>query len=392
MNRAIWIIMKKELARFFGDKRMVMTTVLLPGLMIFFMYQFMGSAISEQVSHKDEDKMKLEAVYLPKSVADIAEQSGLTIKEIGADEEKKALDLVTEQELDLYLVFPSDFDRQVADYDIRKGGEAPAVKIYYNGASNDSITAYEMVTQLLDGYEGSLCNKFDVNPGDTEYDLATEEDTIGSMFSSMLPMLLMIFLYSGCVAVAPESIAGEKERGTIATLLVTPVRRGNIAMGKIGALSLIALLSGASSTLGTILSLPEMMQAEEDVSANVYRFSDYVLLAVVILSTVLVMVTAISIISAFAKTIKEAQTYVTPLMIIVILVGITAMFGGSAKEELYYYLIPLYNSVQCMIGIFSFEAVSGHIITAVAANLVFTAAGVFVLTRMFHSEKVIFTR
>lgn len=70
------------------------------------------------------------------------------------------------------------------------------------------------------------------------------------IFSSMLPMLLMIFLFTGCMSVAPESIAGEKERGTIATLLVTPVKRSHIAIGKIIALSIIALLSGISSTLG----------------------------------------------------------------------------------------------------------------------------------------------
>lgn len=73
----------------------------------------------------------------------------------------------------------------------------------------------------------------------------------------MLPMLLMLFLFSGCMAVAPESIAGEKERGTIATLLVTPMKRSDLAIGKILALALIALLSGISSALGTVLALPQ---------------------------------------------------------------------------------------------------------------------------------------
>lgn len=392
MNHAIFIVMKKELARFFGDKRMVMTTVLLPGLMIFLMYQFMGTAISSQISQKEENQVQIQAVNLPKSIEMVAGQSDLSIKNIEENQEKKAKELVTAQELDLYLVFEEDFDKQVDEYEIKDGKDAPAVKIYYNAASNDSVSAFEIMTQLLDGYEGTLCNKFDVNPGDTEYNLATDKDTAGSLFSSMLPMLLLMFLYSGCLSVAPESIAGEKERGTIATLLITPVRRGNIAMGKIAALSLIALLSGASSTLGTILSLPKMMQAEDHVSTNVYHFYDYALLAIVILSTVLLMVTAISIISAFAKTIKEAQTYVTPLMVLVLLVGITAMFGNSAKADWYYYLVPLYNSVQCMIGIFSFEAVPGHIVLTMASNLAVTGVGVFVLTRMFHSEKVIFTR
>lgn len=392
MNQTIITIMKKELARFFGDSRMVMTTILLPGLMIFLMYNFMGDAISSQVSVDEEYQMKIAAVNLPASIEKMAEQGDLEVKDMDADQEKKAKEQVTSQDLDLFMVFPENFDEQVAEYDITSKKAAPEVEVYYNAASTESGTAYDTMTQLLETYEGTLCNKFDVNREDKEYNLATDKDTAGSMFASMLPMLLLIFLYSGCIAVAPESIAGEKERGTIATLLITPVKRGDIAIGKISALSLIALLSGASSALGTILSLPKMMQIDGNVSANVYQVSDYLLLAVVILSTVLIMVTLISIISAFAKTIKEAQTYVTPLMVLVLLVGITAMFGNGAKAEGFYYLVPLYNSVQCMISIFSFEIVPVHIITTVVANLAVTGIGVFVLTRMFHSEKIIFTK
>lgn len=82
----------------------------------------------------------------------------------------------------------------------------------------------------------------------------------------------------------------------------------------------------------------------------------------------------------------------TPLMIVVILVGVTAMFGSGAKTELCYYLIPVYNSVQCMVGIFAFSASPVLILTAVAANLAVTGLGVFLLTRMFNSEGIMFSR
>ena len=74
-----------------------------------------------------------------------------------------------------------------------------------------------------------MANKFDINAGEEAYDCATKEDVVGQIFSMMLPMLMMIFLFSGCMAVAPESIAGEKERGTNATLLVTPMKRSSLA-------------------------------------------------------------------------------------------------------------------------------------------------------------------
>lgn len=74
---------------------------------------------------------------------------------------------------------------------------------------------------------------------------------------------------------APESIAGEKERGTIATLLVTPMRRSSLALGKVFSLSIIALLAGCSSFIGTFAALPKMMGGElTGVDSSVYTPMD----------------------------------------------------------------------------------------------------------------------
>lgn len=390
-NNTILTMMKKELARFFGDRRMVMTTVLLPGLMIFVMYHFMGDAMSSQFE-VENFKPKCQVVNVPQEMEPTLKKSGFQLKTVHSkQDQEKAKDLIREKELDLLIVFPENFTATAEEYEIASGKEAPEIQVYYNSADTESDNAFTVLTDLFDQYESSMTNKFDVNRGEGGYDMATKEDTAGMVFSSMLPFLLLIFLYSGCIAVAPEAIAGEKERGTIASLLITPAKRSHIALGKIAALSIITLLSGASSALGTILSLPELMgQQGEKLNGAVYTVSDYLLLSVVIMSTVLVLVTLISIISAFARTIKEAQTYVTPLMIVVMLVGITAMFGGGAKDAIYYYMIPIYNSVQSMIGIFSFEVVPSNILVTAVSNLVVTGVGITVLAKMFNSEYVMF--
>ncbi|MFR0735147.1 MAG: ABC transporter permease [Oscillospiraceae bacterium] len=376
---------KKELARFFGDRRMALTTILLPGLMIYVLYTFMGNALSSQFSVEDTYRPTAVVENLPDSLSAALSQA------LEIQEEAEPMELVRNQKLDLYIRFPAGFDEAVAAYDMASGKAAPQVEVYYNSAAATSGDGYNLVLEILNQYESSLVNKFHVNWNGI-YDLATQEDATGSIFSSMMPMLLLIFLFSGCMAVAPESIAGEKERGTIATLLITPTKRGSIALGKIMALSVISLLSGASSAIGTTLSLPKLMGAASEQLTVTYGVGDYALLGVVILSTVLLLITLISIVSAFAKSVKEAQTYVTPLMIVVILVGVTAMFGGGAKTELCYYLIPVYNSVQCMVGIFAFSASPVLILTAVAANLAVTGLGVFLLTRMFNSEGIMFSR
>ena len=389
MKNGMFTIFRKELARFFGDKRTALAAILLPGVLIFAVYSFMGSALANQFSVDEDFVPSVQAVNLPGSISTLAGQGGLTLEATQDPEEAKTL--IEGQELDLLAVFPEDFDSQVASYDVASGASAPAVELYYNSASVDSATAYEMMSALLEGYESSLANKFDVNPGAGSYDLATEADTAGTLMSSMMPMLLMIFLFSGCMSTAPESIAGEKERGTIATLLITPLKRSDLALGKICALSIIALLSGISSTIGTLLSMPTLMQMEGDLGAA-YSPVHYLALCLVILSTVLFLVACISLISAFAKTIKEAQTYVTPLMILAMVVGVTAMFGGGANTHLWAYFIPFYSSVQAMVGIFALELNWTYLLVTVVSNLAYTAIGVWGLTRMFNSEKIMFQR
>ena len=390
VGKGIWTIMKKELARFFKDGRMCLTTLLLPGLMIYILYSFMGDALGSQLNVADDFQPRIRTVELSDSMKELFAQAGLQPEEIGTEEEADALNAIQQEELDLLIIFPENFDAAVAAYDASQGDDAPNVEIYYNSASTDSSTAFEQVQGLLDQYESSLTNLFDINRGQEGYDLADDRDLAGMTMSSMMPLLILVFLFSGCMAIAPESIAGEKERGTIATILVTPIRRSELALGKIFSLSIIALLSGLSSTVGILLSMPKLMGGME-VNMNVYGAADYVMLGLVILSTVLFLIALISIISAFAKTIKEAQTLVLPLMMIAMVVGVTSMFG-SAQSETVMYLIPLYSSVQCMSGIFSFDFSLVNMSVCVISNLLYTAVLIFVLTRMFLSERIIFTK
>lgn len=390
MKSGIFTIMKKELTRFFTDKRLIFTTIFMPGILIYIMYTFMGTALTNMYS-PEEGVNEVLVVSLPGSVADMDEDYSLVFTRVNRDDTEQYKEMIAKGEKNLFVVFPMYFDDLVEDY-VAGTGDAPNVEVYYNSSSKSSSATYQNMINLLNDYEYSISNKFDVNAGDGIYDLATEEDTAASLFASLMPMLLMIFLFSGCMAVAPESIAGEKERGTITTILITPIRRRDLAIGKIAALAIIALLSGVSSALGTILSFPKLMGGADFVDASVYGVREYLLLLLLILSTVLLIITAISIISAFAKTTKEAQSYVMPLMILVMAIGITAMFGNSASQNPAVYLIPFYNSVQCMVSVLSFDVVPTHILICALSNVFYTALGVWVLAKMFDNERIIFSR
>lgn len=376
----ILTIFKKELARFFGDKRMAFTAILLPGLLIYMLYSLMGTFIMGNLQADTTLTPIVAVTEVPASLSETLEQ--ICILTPVADNEE-AQELLSNGEVHVALLFPKDFDLLVATYHTSIG-DAPLVEMYFDTTDANSYATYETLVALLDAYESALTNKFDI----VRVDTATEEAATGQIFASLLPMLLMTLLYSGCTSVATESIAGEKERGTIATLLITPVGRSQIAFGKILALSLISLLSGASSTLGTVLSLPKMMG--NSVSGSVYSLREYLLLAMVALSTVLLMVTIVSLISTFAKSVKEASTMTAPLMMVVTLVGVLGMAGLGSADNFALYLIPLYNSSQAMSGIFSFADVTVPVIITVLSNLAYSLAGVWLLTKLFHNEKILF--
>lgn len=392
MKNNILTIIKKEFVRFFGDKRLVFTTILMPGIMIYALYTFMGQGLMSQLSTDEDYVYEISVENMPQSMEAAFDSLKADVKNIDDSKADKVRNNLEEKNTDLLIVFPEDFDQTVADFDSQTATTAaPQVQMYYNSTKTESQTAYQMMTEMLDTYEASLSNKFDINSGDTKYDLASDKDETGQIFGMMLPMLMMMFLYSGCMAIAPESIAGEKERGTIATLLVTPMKRSQLAIGKIVSLGVIGLLSGLSSFVGTMLSLPSLMGgASESMNASVYQPSDYVVLLLVILTTVLVMVAAMSVISAFAKSVKEAGTSIIPLMVVILVVAVSSMMSNGAPKEPYWYLIPFYNSVQCMNGIFSFTYLPVNVVLTLVSNLVYTLLLAAGLAKIFDSEKIMY--
>ena len=398
----ILTVMKKELRRFFGDRRMLMT-IILPGVLIYVIYSLMGGVLSENLMGGGEDTEYRVLVHNSSEIVhSITLDAGLNMTYYRCPDctEEHSQETITEAlgngSYHLYVVYPEDFDAKVLAYDPASGQPAPEVRVYYNSADPESSAAYSTMLGLLDAFESSMTNRFDVNISpDRTYDVATEADVTGMLFSMLMPMLLVMLTFSSCMAMTVESIAGEKERGTIATLLVTPVKRSELAIGKIAALSVISLLAGICNALGVILSLPKLMGGEEMsmgmVDATVYGVTDYLMILGVILSTVLVFVSMIAILSALARSVKEASGLVSPLMIVVTVIGVSGMFGGGGTN-LALFLIPVYNSVQCIGGIFSMSCEPVQVAVTVASNLVTAGVFAWVLTRMFHSEKVMFKK
>lgn len=385
----IWTVMKKEFARFFRDRRLVVS-LFLPGILIYLIYSLLGSGLISNLGGVDENYVyQVYTVNMPDEFA--AQFEGVSFMElhaISAEEADGHKQAVSDQQEDLLVIFPADFEEKYAAAVAGDPTAAPTVEFFYNTVRSEGSQAYSLFASAISDLQQQVTPYF--LPLVT--DLATDADVTGMIFSMIAPMLVLMFLFTGCMSVAPESIAGEKERGTLATMLVTPVRRSHIAAGKIISLSVISLLSGICSFLGIILSLPKLMGAAGNLSAAVYTAGDYLMLLGVVLSSVLVMVALVSIVSAFAKSVKEATGMVGPLTVLVMLLGLSTMFSTGATGSYLWYLIPLYNSARAMNGIFSFLASPVAVLITIAVNLVVAALLAVLLAKMFDSEKIMFNK
>ncbi|MBR2959863.1 MAG: ABC transporter permease [Bacteroidales bacterium] len=387
-----WTIISKEFARFFGDRQLFFTTVIMPGLLIYVIYSLMGNGIQKMITEGQDETVCLTVQNMPQSMAPVLnaiDSSLVVVEQPFTDDDIAQLE---DKEINAVLLrFPEGFDQLAIP---EPGQPVPNVEIYYNSTNNASSRVYHTLSTMLGNYN----RPFTVNMPQSEeqrFDQASEESIGAMIWSKMLPMLIIMMLFSGVMAIAPSSIAGEKERGTIATLLVTPMRRNELALGKIISLSGIALLSGISSFIGIALSLPKMVSGEGVDYADLgfhYTTADYFALLLVIFASVLIMASAVSILSALAKDVKNAGTMVTPFMLVVMLAGLLPMFQNGAAESLLVYFIPFYNSIEVMVAVFAHEMQWMPVIVTVASNAVYTGIAVWVLTRMFNSEKVMFSR
>ena len=389
----IWTIFKKEVDRVFKDKRLIITLFILPGLFIFLIYNFIGTALENAQEGDIVDIAVVNNTANFESLYETQEQNNDTLSNINVieinqsdiDEYKEKID---EEEWNILIVFPSDLE----SFD--GSSENPDV-IYYTNPK-DTTSGIDRFRSYLLTYDEYL--KASVY-GDTSYmDISfeqseiSEREMIGTIMSSLLPMLVIMFLFAGAMSIGPESIAGEKDRNTISTLLITPIKRTELAIGKVLSLSFLSLVSSVSSFIGIILALPALLNLE-DQSLSVFSFTDYLLILVVLFSTIFVIIGIVSVISAYARSLKEASTYITPIYIITIIVSITTMFSTGANTNFLVYVIPIYNAVQSLVGIMTFsENIGIYVLITAISNFIYMIGFVYLLTRMFNSEKIMFKK
>ena len=376
-------LIKKEFSRFFGDPKLLVTMIL-PGLLIYLIYTVMGSAIfggEEQTDYAFKVYVSGESqavTYIDAAVQESGyEAEYIYLPAEGVDEET-ARSEVQEGKASALLAFSEGFDGAIADTGASEG--VPSALLYYNSEDAASSAFASLAGAVLDAYGRSFVF--------TMQNSVEAADIAQTMMAGLLPMLIVVFVFSACMSVTLESVAGEKERGTLSTILVTSARRTDIALGKVLPLSCVSLIGAASSFLGVALSLPTLMGISVDAAVAGVSALGYVLLFLLIVSVVPLIVGAIATVSTLSRTVKEASGYTSVLMILMMVLSIVTAFvsgiGGWVTA------VPVLNAVVAMQGILTGAPVVWQCLVSVLANLAYTAILILVIARLLSSERVMF--
>lgn len=390
MRNSIFTIMKKELRRVFFDRKLAFAVFIMPGLTIAIIYSLMGGMIDKLGTDASEHVAVIRVKNAPQEFFDTAEllyKDEMNIVQTVLADVQDIKDELAEGDTDVLLVFKDDFINGVNDLHV--------IEKYINSIKDFSVKAGYMVDAVLDTMKtGILAEKLggieNVQVLDVRYiDVAKAEEKAGNAIGMLLPMLLTVFLFAGAMQVGMDIIAGEKERGTLATMLLTPVKRRDIALGKMFSLSIISLASCLSSLAGVIISLPfsnSVFGGGFNLSDLAYGAPEFLLLIVQMLFLAICFVSIICLMSTLARNIKEAGGYIAPLYMIIMVISLSTMFGKP--EGVWAYMIPMYGNILSIKDVLTFEynALTG--IVALISAFIFAALLAFLMVRAFNSERM----
>lgn len=392
--RNVLTIFLKELKRVFTDRRMLIS-LFLPGVLIYLVYSLMGTVMTKAITQSTTKDTTFQIAYtdnfsnskadgqLPKLMTYVestikggSNNNSVSFKEFTTGELASYKEELREGKYHLVVAFTDDFENKLGDNTAGNN-----IDIFYNGDSNASTDLYNFVSQIVGvsytNYTVNLNGQIDANVG--------EKDMMAMKIAAMIiPMVTISILFSTVISLCPEAIAGEKERGTLASLLLTPIKRSEFVAGKILSLSTTAIASGIVSFTGLILSIPKLMGGFNITISPV----DGILLFFLVVSVLLLFVAIGVFISSLANTVKEAAGYLSPIMIIFMLFGMAPSLFGF--DQWYLSFIPILNvcaSINALLtGNGNLPLFFG---ITVASTVVYTGLLMFAVTRLFNKEKVV---
>lgn len=438
-TKAFKLLLKKELLDVFRDKKAIIMMVLVPILLyplIFFgsmavmtMIQSnmeegeykvaivasddgaLKSAVekhNENAKVEAQEKAETESTDQGNSSEDSVSQGNsastsangiatdvLTLVDAPSGDYQEALQ---NEELDAYVTSSKD------------SSEKTVYEVYYVSSITNSSYAAGIVRDVVDELSreeskekiqaAGLDADVIMNPVVCESeDLASSEQSAGSILGMILPFLLVLSLLMGTMYPAIDVTAGEKERGTLETLLTLPVSNREIIFSKFFTVAIIgiisALLNIVSIAFMGIYMIRLMGDAMESMGISfagidIGKFIPAIIFTVLAILAFSLFISAVTMcITSLAKSYKEANNYITPLMLVVMLTG---YIGFIPNIELTHTmaLVPVANICLMIKNLLLFKVEYKLVAVVLVSNVLYAIVAVLILSRIYDSENVLF--
>lgn len=313
-------------------------------------------------------------------------QMGMEQKPAVADPELA----VREQRIDLALRIAADFG---ADW---RAGRPAQVELIYDSSRREGGSDVERLRGMLDNYgrrNGALrLLARGLSPAiATPLVVATRDSATpqarGALWFAMLPYMLVLTIFIGGLWLAIDSTAGERERQSLEPLLINPVPRDRILLGKLMA---TAVFSAASLTLGLLafLVVGRFMPTEE-LGMSLALGPHFLSVALPLLAPLVLLICITQIlIAAFARSVREAQTYLGLAQLVPVIPSIILSLL-PVKAQLWMYAVPLLSQQLAVMRLLRAEPVPASAMALSAITTLLAAVAVFALTRrVYNSEKL----
>jgi sodium transport system permease protein len=401
-------VYKKELREALRDRRtlismFVIPTVAIPLLMLGF--TLVTAKLLKQAKSEASSIMIIGAAQSPAVKAALAANAKLRI--VPTDSGYRAA--ISAKSLRAAVELPDDFDAAVTE------SRRSDVRIYhYDGDLKSGLAASELdrffrdyrekavqATLAARGLPPALARPYEI----ARQNVAPPEKVGGAMFGGIIPYVIVLLCFTGAMYPAMDLTAGEKERGTLETLLASPVPRSAIVYGKFFVVLTSALSTVIFAGLSTMITLPvsawligDMAKSAATAAAastvtagalpQINPLGFLVSLGMVVPVAILFAAVLLAV-SVFARTYKEAQSYAGPMVIVVIMPAVAALLPGVELNP-GLSLVPILN-----VSLVSKELVSGtfnpvHLAVIFGSSCVYAAIALAFATRMFRSESVLF--
>ena len=362
----IKVLLKKELLDVLRDKKTVFMMIALP----VFLYPaifFIALQVMSSVQTGMENKTYKVAVQcnddgeLKKYIDNYNDDNKYKIKTVNLDE--KLDDALRKEKIDAYIISEKKEDK--LNYSI----------VYISSVTNSSV-CMEQLEDIVISYRKHITS-------------------LGQTLSTIIPFILIISLIMGTMYPAIDTTAGEKERGTLETLLTLPVSNRVMITSKFLAVAIIGLISATLNILSmggiAIYSFGVMnISGSKKINISIYDFIPALIILVFIIFAFTLFISAITMcVAALAKTYKEANNYITPLTLCIMLIGYIG-FIPNIKLTNTMALIPVANICILIKSLLLFKINYTAIILVFLSNIIYAMLAISILSGIYDSEAVLF--